>query len=546
MTTAIWRQATLTLRDGTPVPVRPIRPADAVALQRLHRRLSDRSRYLRFLQVLPKLPEAQAQRLARLDGFDRFALVALDPEQPDEVVAVVRYARDPGTDRAEVAAVVEDRWQGRGLGRAMIRQLIQAARQRGIRGFDALLLKENVGVLKVFRDLGLPQRERYVDGGVVHAEVDLTQHHRVRTRLRALWPGARVAKTALAIAVAWWIGQMLGEPRPVFAAIAALYALQPTVAASLRKTAGQLLGMLLGTVLAFVSSVSFPTLSPVAVGLAAFVALVVTVRPGASALLGAEVAVTTLLAVALGQGQPYWGLVRLWEAALGGGVAIAVNVLVLPPTYLDEAREAVHRLTRQLVEHTRVAVADLLTAPPEGQVRAHLLAARDAVGQAEQLAAQTTQAREAIRCSPLHRYGLLGRGTVEELERLAYGVETLAAALVHARTAIRAAWQASRRPARPQVVSLDWHVTLDALVQAIARFEAYLVWGTPDALQAARDALEHATSQHSDFLAKVAPLPADVWDVDRAATLSELEHILDDLAVALGLRSSGAMLAPTG
>jgi uncharacterized membrane protein YgaE (UPF0421/DUF939 family)/RimJ/RimL family protein N-acetyltransferase len=545
MTTAIWRQDTLTLRDGTAVPVRPIRPADAAALQRLYGRLSDRSRYLRFFQALPELPERQAQRLAGVDNFDRFALVALDPGQPDEIVAVVRYARDPGTDRAEFAAVVEDRWQGRGLGRAMVRRLIDAARRRGIRAFYALILKGNARVRKLLADLGLPQRERDVDGEVVHVEFDLARSHPVRARLRAWWPGARVAKTALAIALAWWAGQAIGEPRPIFAALGALHAVQPTVAASLRKTGGQLLGIIIGTLLALATSLSLPALSPVAIGLAALLALAATVRPGVSALLGTEVAVTALFVLALGQGQPYWGLVRLWEVAVGGGVAIAINAFVLPPTYLDEAREAVHRLTRQLVEHTRLAVADLLTGPPEGQVRTHLLAARDAVGQAEQLAAQTTQAREAIRCSPLHRYGLLGRGTVEELERLAYGVETLAAAVVHARTALRAAWQASRRPARPQVVSLDWHVTLDALVQAIARFEAYLVWGTPDALQAARDALQHATAQHGDFLAKAAALPADAWDVDRAAALSELEHILDDLAVALGLKPSGATLART-
>ena len=148
------------LREGTVVHGRRIRPEDAAALQRLHRRLSERSVYLRFFQTLRELPAAQARDFAHVDGQDRCALVALDPQQPDEIIAVVRYDRDPGTARAEYAAVVEDRWQGRGLGLELTRWLIEVARRQGIRTLYALILPENGRMRQLFQRLGLPLRER--------------------------------------------------------------------------------------------------------------------------------------------------------------------------------------------------------------------------------------------------------------------------------------------------------------------------------------------------------------------------------------------------
>src|SRR3712207_7911837 len=55
-------------------------------------------------------------------SMNRFALVALDPERPEEIIAVVSFDREGTTDRAEYAAAVEDRWQGKGLGLALTRQ----------------------------------------------------------------------------------------------------------------------------------------------------------------------------------------------------------------------------------------------------------------------------------------------------------------------------------------------------------------------------------------------------------------------------------------
>jgi GNAT superfamily N-acetyltransferase len=162
----------LTLRDGTSVPVREIRAEDAGALRRLVDRSSERSIELRFFGPMKELSEERARSFAEVDGVDRFALVALDPEDEGEIIAVVRYEREAGTDGAEYAALVEDRFQGRGLGIGLTRQLIEAARERGIRRLHALVMRENRVMLGLLRSLELPERQRW-ENGLEHIEIVL-------------------------------------------------------------------------------------------------------------------------------------------------------------------------------------------------------------------------------------------------------------------------------------------------------------------------------------------------------------------------------------
>jgi RimJ/RimL family protein N-acetyltransferase len=169
---AVDRRMALTLRDGTFVPIRRIRVEDAAALQRLVGRSSDRSIELRFFGPLKELSDEMAERFADVDGKDRFALVALDPQDPGEIVAVVRYEREKGTDWAEYAALIEDRFQGRGLGIGLTRGLIEAAHENGIGHLYALVLRENVGMLRLLRSLDLPERIRWQDGAE-RVEIDL-------------------------------------------------------------------------------------------------------------------------------------------------------------------------------------------------------------------------------------------------------------------------------------------------------------------------------------------------------------------------------------
>jgi GNAT superfamily N-acetyltransferase len=158
------KDQTLTLPSGVEIPFRVVRPEDAPALQRLHARCSERTIYLRFFGSLETLSDKKARYFASTDGVDHFDLVALDPDDQNEIIAVVRYARSPGSERAEYAALAEDRWQGQGIGARLTHQLIDKARGNGVRFFYAPVKGENKRMLNVLRHLDLPEQERVEEG----------------------------------------------------------------------------------------------------------------------------------------------------------------------------------------------------------------------------------------------------------------------------------------------------------------------------------------------------------------------------------------------
>ncbi|HZG63155.1 MAG TPA: GNAT family N-acetyltransferase [Rubrobacteraceae bacterium] len=163
----------LNLPSGLNVPFRVIQADDVPALQRFHDRLSETTIYLRFFGSLQELPEEKAHYFAHVDGVDHFAFIALDPNEEKEIIAVVRYDREPGSERAEYAALVEDRWQDHGVGLDLTRRLIEEARDKGIRVFYALVMGKNRRMLRLLRHLDLPEEERTEDG-VKSVEVKLS------------------------------------------------------------------------------------------------------------------------------------------------------------------------------------------------------------------------------------------------------------------------------------------------------------------------------------------------------------------------------------
>lgn len=162
----------LTLSDGVVIPFRTIQPDDVSALQRFHERLSEQTIHLRFFGSMKEFSEEKARYFAHVDGIDHFALVALDPDEPEEIIAVVRFDREPGSERAEYAAIVEDRWQERGLGMRLTRHLIDEACDKGVRFLYGLVMPENRRMLNLLRDLDLPEHERREDN-VKYVEVEL-------------------------------------------------------------------------------------------------------------------------------------------------------------------------------------------------------------------------------------------------------------------------------------------------------------------------------------------------------------------------------------
>src|SRR3954471_15472990 len=159
------RNADVLLSDGSAVHLRQIRPDDAPAIVDLHSRMSDRTRYLRYFSPYPRIPERDLERFVTVDHHDREAFVVVSGPR---IMAVGRYDRlGPGASEAEVAFVVEDAHQGRGIGSVLLEHLAEAARDNGISRFVAEVLPQNGGMLRVFGDFGYQVRRRYADG-VVH------------------------------------------------------------------------------------------------------------------------------------------------------------------------------------------------------------------------------------------------------------------------------------------------------------------------------------------------------------------------------------------
>src|SRR3712207_6427958 len=159
------RSADVLLSDGTTVHLRQIRPDDADAIVAMHSRFSERTRYLRYFSPYPRIPERDLHRFVTVDHRDREAFVVV---YGDRILAVGRYERlGPDSPDAEVAFVVEDAHQGRGIGSVLLEHLAAAARDVGITRFVAEVLPANGAMLRVFSDAGYQVQRRYGDG-VVH------------------------------------------------------------------------------------------------------------------------------------------------------------------------------------------------------------------------------------------------------------------------------------------------------------------------------------------------------------------------------------------
>lgn len=165
---AHW-EADVVVADGGTVHLRPIRPSDAEALVAFHGGLSARTRYLRYFSAYPRIPERDLVRFTHVDHSDRVALVALLGER---IIAVGRYERTPGTDEAEVAFVVADDHQGRGIGSVLLEHLAAAGRERGVKRFHAVVLAENGAMVRVFRDAGY-ETKRHLEHGEVTLEFSI-------------------------------------------------------------------------------------------------------------------------------------------------------------------------------------------------------------------------------------------------------------------------------------------------------------------------------------------------------------------------------------
>lgn len=163
---------TLTLLDGTVVEVRPMLAEDGDRLRAFHARLSPDAIAFRYFHSVPELVPAQVEHLTHLSYTDRMALVAtLDHGANEEIIAVVRYE---GIDaaRAEVAFLVEDRWQHHGIATALMHRLAAYARAQGYTTFVAEVLASNAAMREVLRNAGFPYLTAF-DHNTVEMRLDI-------------------------------------------------------------------------------------------------------------------------------------------------------------------------------------------------------------------------------------------------------------------------------------------------------------------------------------------------------------------------------------
>jgi RimJ/RimL family protein N-acetyltransferase len=148
------------------ITIRPIRPDDVDRLRRLFFRLSPETILLRFFQPVREPSERMLHHFAEVDHDAREAIVAVDD---DEIVAVARYDRADDGAHAEVAILVEDAWQGHGLGKKLLRRLTRDAAEHGVTSLTATVLGENRRALLLAHRLApgahthLEHGEWYVD-----------------------------------------------------------------------------------------------------------------------------------------------------------------------------------------------------------------------------------------------------------------------------------------------------------------------------------------------------------------------------------------------
>ncbi|HIK31753.1 MAG TPA: bifunctional acetate--CoA ligase family protein/GNAT family N-acetyltransferase [Oscillatoriales cyanobacterium M59_W2019_021] len=149
-----------TLSDGTPVTIRPIRPEDEPLIVKFHETLSEESVYLRYFHLMKLQARVAHDRLVRICFIDydrEMALVAeyQDPQTGEmEILGVCRGSKQHGTNEAEFAMLVNDRWQGRGLGTELLKRLLEVGRDENLDRMTADILPENRAMQHVCQKLG--------------------------------------------------------------------------------------------------------------------------------------------------------------------------------------------------------------------------------------------------------------------------------------------------------------------------------------------------------------------------------------------------------
>ncbi|XZF63747.1 MAG: bifunctional acetate--CoA ligase family protein/GNAT family N-acetyltransferase [Gloeotrichia echinulata DVL01] len=167
-----------TMKDSTPVTIRPIRPEDEPLMVQFHQTLSEESVYFRYFHLIKLSQRITHERLTRICfiDYDREIALVTEYQNPQtaarEILAVGRLSKLHGTNQAEFAILVSDRFQCQGLGTELVKRLLQIAGDEQIRSMTADILADNYGMQRVCQKLGF-RIDRTTDTTVVKAEMAL-------------------------------------------------------------------------------------------------------------------------------------------------------------------------------------------------------------------------------------------------------------------------------------------------------------------------------------------------------------------------------------
>lgn len=164
-----------TLRDGTEIFFRPIKPTDEPALSSMLYSLSEQSVHTRYFTHTQVFPHRDVQQLTNIDYEHNLAIVGVVPGAggDEQIVAIAQFFLDPREKAAEVAFIVQDEWQEKGMGTFLFRYLAGIAVERGIERFDASVLPVNEPMLNVFHNSGFPVQTEF-DGDTYKITLDLS------------------------------------------------------------------------------------------------------------------------------------------------------------------------------------------------------------------------------------------------------------------------------------------------------------------------------------------------------------------------------------
>lgn len=167
-----------TLRDGTEIFFRPVKPTDEAALSEMLYSLSKESVRTRYMTQTMKFPHKDVQQLTNIDYRQDISIVGTVPSvSGDQIVAIAQYFLDPKTQAAEVAFIVQDEWQQKGMGTFLLDYLTQIAKQRGVRRFYAKVLLANKPMLAIFHNSGYNVNTEF-DGEVYSITYDLAKQEK--------------------------------------------------------------------------------------------------------------------------------------------------------------------------------------------------------------------------------------------------------------------------------------------------------------------------------------------------------------------------------